>query len=92
MTVFWTEDGVECLVQIAEYLQRYSEHAASRMLIAFVERVELVDQMPYQGRMVPKYRTRSVREVIVRDYHVWYRVVGSGIHVIGVFHGRRDLG
>lgn len=90
MTVLWTEDGIASLTQIAAYLEQFSTDNASRTLVRLADRLELVDQMPFQGRIVPEFELREVREVILRPYRIWYHVVSGGIEVLAIFHGARD--
>lgn len=47
--------------------------------------------MPFSGRMVPEYEQVQVREVIVNNYRVIYRVTGSGLVVETIVHGAADL-
>lgn len=66
MTVLWSEDGIASLTQIAAYLEQFSADNASRTLLRIADRLESVDLMPLQGRIVPEFEVREVREVILR--------------------------
>jgi toxin ParE1/3/4 len=41
--------------------------------------------------MVPDYQDEAIRELIVGDYRVVYRIVGDEVRIIAVVHGSRDL-
>ena len=90
MTVLWTEDGIASLTQIAAYLEQFSADNASRTLLRIADRLESVDLMPLQGRIVPEFEVREVREVILRPYRIWYHVVAGDVEVLAIFHGAQD--
>ena len=43
------------------------------------------------GRIVPEYHDIGLRELIVRNYRVLYKVTPGVVTIIGVIHGARDL-
>jgi plasmid stabilization system protein ParE len=45
--------------------------------------------MPQVGRVVPELANQEVREVLVRNYRIVYRVHSDAIHVLTVFEGHR---
>ena len=47
--------------------------------------------MPLAGRVVPERADQEVREVLVRNYRIVYRVHSDAIHVLTVFEGHRLL-
>jgi plasmid stabilization system protein ParE len=46
--------------------------------------------LPHSGRVVPELRDESIREVLLRNYRIIYRVRRGGI-VLTVIEGRRRL-
>ena len=54
---------------------------ASRSLTNFAER----------GRMVPEFASPRVRELLVRNHRLVYRVDSDQVTILGFIHGARDL-
>ena len=46
---------------------------------------------PQIGRIVPEYQDPTIREVIVGNYRIVYRVRQELIGVLAVVHGGREL-
>ena len=82
---------IKGLNEIAGFIARDSEVFA-RLLI---ERVFLTTQrlaeFPTSGRVVPEDPTGEVREVIVGNYRVIYRVAGDKVQISSVIHGAREI-
>ena len=59
----------------------------------FRERAEAafreLEKFPDSGRHVPEFPDLPHRELIVKPYRFFYRVVGKTVWVIGVWHGRQ---
>ena len=90
-TVLWTVGASSDLREIFAFLRRDSEVYASVLTSRIFEAVERLGDYPYLGRMVPEYQDETIREVIVGNYRVVYRVRRRLIGVIGLIHGRQNL-
>ena len=90
-TVLWTVGASSDLQGIFAFLRRDSEVYASALTARIFDAVERLGDYPYLGRMVPEYQDETLREVIVGNYRVVYRVRGQLIAVVGLVHGRRNL-
>lgn len=59
--------------------------------VRFRERTERVlgrlERFPSSGRRLPEFPNLPHREVIVRPYRFFYRVQGSVVWVVAVWHG-----
>ena len=59
----------------------------------FRERAETalreLEKFPDSGRHVPEFPDLPHRELIVRPYRFFYRVVGKTVWIIGVWHSRQ---
>jgi toxin ParE1/3/4 len=90
-TVLWTVDASSDLQDIFAFLRRDSEVYASILTARIFDAVERLGDYPYLGRIVPEYQDETIREVIVGNYRVVYRVRGQLVGVIGLVHGRQNL-
>ena len=92
MKLQWTEPAVADLEAIRDFIARDSEQYAAQ----FVERVlDLADtfiESPLRGRTVPEAGRVDIREIILGQYRVMYRVEPERVLVLAVIHGARDLG
>ena len=46
-----------------------------------------LEQFPESGRVIPEYPELPHREVVVKPYRFFYRVMGSTVWVVAVWHG-----
>jgi addiction module RelE/StbE family toxin len=91
MRVHWTNNAVDHLVNIYEYIALNSPTYAQRMVDNITRRSEQIGDQPYSGRKVPEYQTEDIRELIENPYRIIYRVKQDQIDVLAVIHGARLL-
>ena len=90
--VRWTHEAVTDLEGIAEYISKGSAYYAA----AFVEEVLAVanslNHFSERGRIVPEVGDNTVRELFVKGHRLLYKIGDDSVQVLGMIHGRRDLG
>ena len=64
--------------------------AADSVIDAITERFYLVSQYPRMGRARDDLR-EGLRSFAVGEYVIVYTVEDEDVHILHVFHGRRDL-
>lgn len=70
----WTVGARQDLREMVAYIQRDSAVYAVEMAGRIVTAVEKLAELPNLGRIVPEYQDSSLREVIVGNYRVVYRL------------------
>lgn len=65
--------------------------AALEWLDGLVRRVELLRQLPEQGRIVPEWKEEGVREVFHEPYRILYEVVENRIEILTLSHMKQQL-
>ncbi len=50
---------------------------------------ESLRTMPHRGRRVPELPNPAIRELILRNYRLVYRVQGSAVEILTVFEAHR---
>jgi plasmid stabilization system protein ParE len=90
-SVRWTLGAREDLREIVEYIGEDSPAYAAATAGRIVTGAGRLTRHPKLGRIVPEYADESIREVIVGNYRVVYRLRESRIGIIAVVHGSRDL-
>jgi toxin ParE1/3/4 len=85
--VSWTDDALHNIESIADYIVPYNLEAALETVSIF-EAVDRLEKYPSSGR---PGRLLGTRELVVAGtpYVVPYRVRGSVVEIIRVFHGAR---
>ena len=91
MKVHWTNNAVDHLVNIYEYISLNSPTYAKRMVDIITRRSSQIAGNPLSGRMVPEYQAKDIRELIEKPYRIIYRVKQDQIDVLAVIHGARLL-
>ena len=87
MRVHWTQNAIEHLVNIYEYIALNSPTYANRMVDRITHRSEQIADQPLSGREVPEYQTEDIRELIEKAY----RIKANQIDVLAFIHGARLL-
>jgi toxin ParE1/3/4 len=91
MNVYWTENAIEHLASIYEYIALNSPTYATGMVDRITRRSSQIADSPLSGRMVPEYQAPDIRELIEKPYRIIYRIKQDQIDVLAVIHGARLL-
>ena len=70
--------------------QEGSEGAANRLIDSIAKRFSILLQMPQSGRKRDEVRT-GLRSHPVGSYVIYYREMRTGIEIVRVIHGARDV-
>ena len=90
--IVWTARALNDIDQIAEYISKDSFMYATRIVerIFYVEELLLLNTRI--GRMVPEFHNNVIREVIIGNYRVVYRIYSAKeIQMLTVHHGAKRL-
>ncbi len=86
MKVRFTPSARRQFLEGLEYIRQDSPVAAQR----FRKKAEAVlgrlEELPESGRSIPEFPELPHREVIVRPYRFFYRVVGRTVWIVAVWH------
>ncbi len=80
------EDLIEIWLEIA----KDSPVAADRVLDAIELRWQQLARYPYSG-MARDDIAEGIRHLVIGGYLTLYRIVGNGIEIVRVLHGRRKM-
>jgi plasmid stabilization system protein ParE len=70
----------------------YSSRFGSRLASRVIDAADNLEAFPRLGRRVPEYQNDSIRELIVGEYRLIYRLVTDHeVWMLTVMHGSRDL-
>jgi len=91
MTLIWTEESLEKLSAIEEFIGTDSPERAETFVNYLIEKGESILQNPKIGRTVPEISNPDIREIIVKKYRIVYRITKENIEILTVFEGHRLL-
>ena len=87
----WTLTAAEDVQLIEEWISRDSPLNAVDFTDRLVESVEILENNPLIGRIVPEFNREGIRELIFRGYRIVYSVNETHLTILRVVHGARDL-
>ena len=87
----WHPEAYKELDAIAQHIARDSEKYASIVVTRIVAAGDDLERFPRIGRRVPEWDDDSIRERIVGNYRLIYRIKDEKVLIIAVVHGARLL-
>lgn len=90
--VEWTDQAIDDLDAACEYIARDAPRSADVVAARIVRAVGRLTDFPRSGRIVPEVGRDDVREVIIMNYRVIYRLTSDLVEIVTVHHGARTLG
>ena len=91
MNVVWTDNALQHLTQIHDYIAHDSARYAIAMIDRITRRSQQCGQFPLMAGKVPEYDREDVREVFEHPYRIIYRVLTERVDILAVIHGARRL-
>lgn len=85
----WTEQAVDDLHSIRLFIERDSPRYGRLVAERLFDATEQIALFPRAGRMVPDFGQESVRELIVGEYRIVYRVEEDVAVILTVFRSSR---
>lgn len=89
--VLWTENAIEDLLTIKEYISEDSPARAESWILELFNSGESLVNLPIRGRIVPEFKQEKLRELLIDNYRLVYRIKKTSIEIITVFEGHRQL-
>jgi len=91
MKVAWTRRAREQVLEIIELIRWDKPGAAANWADRVFAEVETLTDLPRRGRVVPELARPDIRELLVGNYRVIYRIANDEVVILAVRHGRRLL-
>lgn len=87
----WSSPSVADIDEICKYISKDSQTYAFIFAQRIFAAAETIALFPYAGRMVPEKREENLREKILGNYRMIYRIKDDVIEIVTVIHGARIL-
>jgi toxin ParE1/3/4 len=89
-SVVWTESAFQALDDVVAYVSLDSEQKARSLLIQTLDLAQSLETFSERGRVVPEIGESDIRELLVFDYRLQYRVSDTHVVLLAFLHGARD--
>ena len=87
----WTKLALKDLDSIDDYISQDSPYYAQKTIESILERVKILTTQPQSGRIVPEFEKKEIRELMIGNYRVVYKIYPKKISIIRVHHAARDM-
>lgn len=91
VTVIFSDSAKDDLRDIKNFISRNSLEFADLLLAKIFELAENLKIFPKMGRKVPELNEESMRELIIQNYRIIYRILEENIEIVSIIHGSRKL-
>lgn len=91
MRIIWSPLSIERVTEIAGYIAQDSPQRSRKWVEKIFFKVEQLQSSPAIGRIVPEVNRKEIRELILGNYRIIYRVDPQNIFILTVRHGRQIL-
>jgi toxin ParE1/3/4 len=89
--VRWTLQAADDVEAIAAFIATDSTTYAQLFVLNVMQGVDRISRFPRVGRMVPEFGQAILRELILGNYRLVYRIRKDVVEILTVFHGARRL-
>ncbi len=90
--IIWTDQSLDDVDSIADFIAKDSLKYAKIQVRRFFDRVELLKSHPKAGRIVPELENKLIRELIIGNYRIIYKIRSKErIDILTVHHSRGRL-
>lgn len=87
----WTENAIQDLLAAKDYISQDSPGDAEGWIFKLYNAGEEIIDFPHRGRIVPEFNQEDLRELLISNYRLVYRIKNSTIEIITIFEGHRQL-
>jgi len=89
--VRWTQQAADDLESITDFISQDSPHYARLFATDVIAAVERLSSFPNLGRKVPEKNNPLIREIILGNFRIVYRVRDEVVELLTIHHGARLL-
>ena len=91
LKVLWTENAIQDLLGIKAFIAQDSIDRAEEWVVELYAAGENLSRLSGRGRIVPELNQVNLRELLIENYRLVYRVKSTSVEVLTVFEGHRQL-
>ena len=87
MAIRFTPSARAQFLEGLAFIDNDNPASAKRLRLQVYKSLTRLEQFPDSGRTIPEFPDLPHREVIVKPYRFFYRVVDGAVWVLAVWHG-----
>lgn len=88
----WTELSISDLKSIYDYISQDSKRYASLTINKIYNRAQLLIEQPQIGRIVPEFNDANIRELIIGNYRLVYKLLDEySLDILRIYNSARLL-
>ena len=91
MKIRWSQEALDRLIEIEEYISKDSRDRAIKFVDQLIEHADLLSEKPRMGRTVLELANPDIRELVFKRYRIVYRLKANCIEILTVFEGHRRI-
>ena len=91
MKIQWSPLALERMGEISDYIAQEGPMAAERWIRSIFGRVEQIRDFSRSGRPVPEIGRSDIRELVIANYRIIYRLEPKVVSILTVRHSRQIL-
>jgi toxin ParE1/3/4 len=73
--VIWTDSAIQDLNDIGNYIAKDSERYAEITIERLFNSVDILEQHPNAGKMIPEFEDEMIRELIRGSFRIVYHII-----------------
>lgn len=89
--ITWTEQALDDVENIVNFISRDSVHYARMHAQKIFGAVKRLEHFPESGRVVPEIGKKEIREILLGNYRIIYRLKQNAVEILTVYHSARLL-
>ena len=90
--IIWTNQAVEDLESIADFIASDSEKYAILTIQRIYQKIKIIKKFPKVGKINQELNDETIREILVGNYKVIYKLVNNKvISVLTIHHTARNF-
>ncbi|MDG5787383.1 type II toxin-antitoxin system RelE/ParE family toxin [Evansella sp. AB-P1] len=87
----WAKSAVKDLEGICNYIAQDSEEYANIFASRVIDTIETIAIFPSSGRVVPELNNDMIREMVLTNYRIIYRINNEKMEIVRIIHNAKQL-
>ncbi len=90
--IVWTDKSINDLKEVFDYISEDSIRCAHLMVVKIYQKAQIISNNPFLLKKVPEFDDPSIRELIVANYRIIYKIKNEyQVEILRVYHSARLL-
>lgn len=89
MKVIWSDTAIKQVRSIASLIEADKPNSAQKWINEIFDYADSLSELPQLGRIVPEYMKTSIREIILGNYRMIYKIQKKDILIVTVQNGKK---